>query len=259
MLTGLHLTFCFVSAKSGSAKSSGLSVQSPLNIPLVPPMSSGKLTSPFRVNSVAPIRICDNGGWTDTWFAGHGRIFNIGVYPYVEVQLAVYPAGEREHRIVINAENYGERYALPEGGRSATGEWIRHPLLEAAIEYMHIPKDLAFEATIYSEAPTGMSTGTSAAVSVALIGALDCLTPGRMTAHEVALAAQKIETEMLGQQCGNSGSALLGVWRDQLYRDASLPLCFGLAHPRIQRNLVGAGAAAGAGLPGQLAQFVPGA
>ena len=49
---------------------------------------------PLRIiNSVAPIRICDNGGWTDTWFAGHGRIFNIGVYPYAEVQIEVYPAG----------------------------------------------------------------------------------------------------------------------------------------------------------------------
>jgi hypothetical protein len=27
---------------------------------------------PLRiVNSVAPTHICDNGGWTDTWFAGH--------------------------------------------------------------------------------------------------------------------------------------------------------------------------------------------
>ena len=31
------------------------------------------------VNSVAPIRICDNGGWTDTWFAKYGKIFNIAV------------------------------------------------------------------------------------------------------------------------------------------------------------------------------------
>ena len=56
--------------------------------------------------------------------------------------------------------------------------------------------------TIYSEAPSGASTGTSAAVTVALIGGLDSLTPGRMTPHEVAFAAQRIETEMLGQQCG---------------------------------------------------------
>ncbi len=154
------------------------------------------------INSVAPIRICDNGGWTDTWFAGHGKIFNIGVYPYVEVQIAVHAAGERSERVVINAENYGERYVLPPGGRTINGEWTRHPLLEAAIEYMHLPRELALEVNIYSEAPAGASTGTSAAVSVALIGALDCLTPGRMTPHEVALAAQKIETELLGQQCG---------------------------------------------------------
>lgn len=154
------------------------------------------------INSVAPIRICDNGGWTDTWFAGHGVIFNIGVYPYVEAQLAVYPAGQREHHIVINAENYGQAYVVQPGDHASRGKWGPHPLLEAAIEYMHLPEDLAFEVTIYSEAPTGMSTGTSAAVSVALIGALDYLTPGRMTQHEVALAAQRIETELLGQQCG---------------------------------------------------------
>jgi D-glycero-alpha-D-manno-heptose-7-phosphate kinase len=82
------------------------------------------------------------------------------------------------------------------------GGYGKHPLLEAAVEYMQIPKDLSFEVTIFSEAPAGASTGTSAAVSVALIGALDCLTPGRMTPHEVALAAQHIETNMLGQQCG---------------------------------------------------------
>jgi D-glycero-alpha-D-manno-heptose-7-phosphate kinase len=151
----------------------------------------------FIVNSVAPIRICDNGGWTDTWFAGHGQIFNIGVYPYAEVQIAVYPCDDRENRIVINAENYGVRYAVvPEK------HWDKHPLLEAAIEYMSLPNDLSLEVTIYSEAPAGASTGTSAAVTVALIGGLDMLTSGRMTPHEVASAAHKIETDLLGLQSG---------------------------------------------------------
>jgi D-glycero-alpha-D-manno-heptose-7-phosphate kinase len=150
------------------------------------------------INSVAPIRICDNGGWTDTWFAGHGKVFNIGVYPYAEVQIEVRPADQQEERIVIYAENFGERYAVhPE-----RHGWDRHPLLEAAIERMQVPTNLAFQVTIFSEAPAGASTGTSAAVSVALIGALDCLTPGRMTPHEVALTAQSIETDMLKQQCG---------------------------------------------------------
>jgi len=162
----------------------------------------------FIINSVAPIRICDNGGWTDTWFAEHGKIFNIGVYPYAEVQIAVYnigsvgKTGHLKDHITINAENYGERYTVNTGRRVNNANWDKHPLLEAAIEYMCVPDNLAFEVTIYSEAPSGASTGTSAAVTVALIGALDSLTPGRMSPHEVALAAQKVETELLGQQCG---------------------------------------------------------
>jgi D-glycero-alpha-D-manno-heptose-7-phosphate kinase len=150
------------------------------------------------INAVAPIRICDNGGWTDTWFAGRGRVFNIGVYPYAEVQLEVFPLGALPDRIVIYAENYGERYAIKPDARG----WDRHPLLEAAIELMRVPEDLAFQVTIFSEAPSGASTGTSAAVTVALVGALDTITPGRLTPHEVAYKAQSVETEMLGQHSG---------------------------------------------------------
>ncbi len=149
----------------------------------------------FIINSVAPIRICDNGGWTDTWFAGYGKIFNIGVYPYAEVQIKVFH--NHGAGIIINAENYGERYIV-----TTEKHWDKHPLLEAAIEYMRVPQEYAFEVSIYSEAPSGASTGTSAAVTVALIGALDLLSPGRMTPYEVALAAQRVETELLHQQCG---------------------------------------------------------
>jgi D-glycero-alpha-D-manno-heptose-7-phosphate kinase len=155
--------------------------------------------APIRViNSVAPIRICDNGGWTDTWFAGHGEVFNIGVYPYVEVQIKVYPVDAREHRIVLYAENYGDVYPIvPEHT-----EWERHPLLEAAIDYMRVPDDLALHITVYSEVPAGCSTGTSASITVALLGALDRLSPGSMTPHEIAYAAHRVETEMLHLQSG---------------------------------------------------------
>ena len=107
------------------------------------------------------------------------------------------PREALDGRIIINAENYGDRYVVvPEK------HWDKHPLLEAAIEYMHLPHDLSLEVTIYSEAPGGASTGTSAAVTVALIGALDLLTPGRLTPYEVASAAHRIETDLLGQQSG---------------------------------------------------------
>ena len=155
-------------------------------------------TRPMRViSSVAPIRISDFGGWTDTWFAKHGRVLNIAVYPYAEVQIRVFPRGDRP-QVVIHAENYGEQFTL----ESVGGPYDHHPLLEAALEYMGVPKDLAINVSIFSEAPAGCSTGTSAAVSVALIGALDLLRPGRLTPHEVARSAHRIETELLKQQCG---------------------------------------------------------
>lgn len=151
------------------------------------------------INAVAPIRLCDLGGWTDTWFADTGAVTNISVYPYVEVQIFVY---EQDHgqggRIVIDAENFGDRYVVDPNG----GGYQRHPMLEACIDIMELPDNLSFEVNLYSDAPAGCSTGTSAAASVALIGGLDMLTPGHRAPHELAMLAHRVETEKLGLQCG---------------------------------------------------------
>lgn len=149
------------------------------------------------MNAVAPIRICDNGGWTDTWFAGHGKVFNIGVSPYVEVQASVHPVGALADRVVLNAENYGDRYAFAPGASPG-----RHPLLEATVDHIGVPEDVSVAINVHSDAPAGCSTGTSAAVTVALIAALDALTPGRMTRHEIAAASHRVEVERLGMQSG---------------------------------------------------------
>jgi D-glycero-alpha-D-manno-heptose-7-phosphate kinase len=162
-------------------------------------MNDNARKQPQRIiNSVAPIRICDNGGWTDTWFAKSGKIFNIGVYPYVEVQVEVFRNDAVEQQITVFAENYGQRFVATGTGSS----WDEHPLLQAAIARMKVSTDAALKVSIFSEAPSGASTGTSAAVAVALVGALDRLTQGHLTAHEVAYTAQAIETEMLKLQCG---------------------------------------------------------
>jgi len=150
------------------------------------------------VNSVAPIRICDLGGWTDTWFAEYGKVLNIAVYPYVQCQMFVRKARSRKGSLTIHVENYGDRYTID----PAAIEYSKHPLLEASVDAMEIPRNLNIEVTLYSDAPAGCSTGTSAAVSVALIGALDALTPGRMTPGEVAAKAHEVETKYLKLQCG---------------------------------------------------------
>lgn len=150
------------------------------------------------VNSSAPTRICDNGGWTDTWFAQYGTVFNIAVSPAVEVQLRVYSDSGNSAPFTINALNYNERYSIAQ----PKGTYGKHPLIEAVLDYMPIPEGQALELSIFSEAPAGCSTGTSASVTVAVIGALDCLTPGRLNSYEVAAAAHKVEAELLHRQCG---------------------------------------------------------
>lgn len=149
------------------------------------------------INAAAPIRICDIGGWTDTWFAVHGNILNFAVYPYIEVQLRI-TEKKGEDRVVINLENYGDTYSINPDNLI----YDKHPLIESAIDIMRIPDYLAFHVNIYSPVPPGASTGTSAAVSIALIGALDNLTGGRLTPYEVAAMAHRVETEKLGLQSG---------------------------------------------------------
>jgi len=153
----------------------------------------------LTVRASAPTRMCDNGGWTDTWFAGHGTVFNIAIEPRVHVRIVTHPRDHAAPAVVIDARSFGDHYA-PTG--IDTGEWGRHPLLEATIAEIGVSPDVALEISIESAAPSGASIGTSASACVALVGALDALTPGRMTSAEVARAAWRVETERLGQQSG---------------------------------------------------------
>jgi D-glycero-alpha-D-manno-heptose-7-phosphate kinase len=157
------------------------------------------MVRPLRVvRATAPIRICDNGGWTDTWVARHGKVFNIAVTPSVVAEVAVFARGEREARLIIAAENYGARYAPNLNG----AVWGAHPLLEAAVRTIPPPDDADFEITVRSDAPAGASTGTSAAVVVALLGALDRVCERGLTPYQIAYEAHAVETKALGGESG---------------------------------------------------------
>lgn len=151
------------------------------------------------VRASAPARICDNGGWTDTWFAGHGSVFHIAVEPRVHVELTTFVRSPERAHVVIEAKAFGDRYA-PTG--IATKAWGRHPLLEATIAEVGVPDDLAIEIVIDSDMPHGASTGTSAAACVALVAALDALGPNQRSPLDIARAAWRVETEQLGLQSG---------------------------------------------------------
>jgi len=154
---------------------------------------------PMRlIRSAAPVRICDNGGWTDTWFARRGCVFNIAVEPCVDVELRATPGAVSAARVVIDAANYGDRYVrVPESRR-----WDRHPLIEATLAHVGVPAGLSCEVSIRSAMPPAASLGTSAALVVALAGALSCLADQELDADGAARTAHEIETFVLGQQSG---------------------------------------------------------
>ena len=151
------------------------------------------------VTATAPVRTCDCGGWTDTWFARRGAVFHIAVNPGVRVivRAETAPPGPPAP-VVLVAENYGDRYEFLPGTR----RWGRHALLEAAIESEGVPQGMAIDVSVRSAVPPGAATGTSAAVCVALVGALRALWGKRADAGDVARAAHAVETGRLGHQSG---------------------------------------------------------
>jgi D-glycero-alpha-D-manno-heptose-7-phosphate kinase len=151
------------------------------------------------IHAIAPIRINDIGGWTDTWFSKEGRVLNTAVFPLVEVRIKVQENREKiDQRVLVRLENYGEALWInPE-----KPAYDHHPLIQGTFNSIVIPKDIMLHVTLYSHVPAGSSTGTSASVCVALLGALDSLATGNHTVYEIAYLAHRVETEKLKLQCG---------------------------------------------------------
>ena len=157
------------------------------------------------IEASAPVRICDNGGWTDTWFGGPGRVLNIAVTPGIEVSIR--PAVGRD-LVVLDVQTFADRYSVVPMARRVA----RHPLLEAAIDALPPPRGLTVEVSVRSGVPAGCGTGTSAAVAVALLGGLAALRGEQRSRRDIAYAAHRLEVDVLGVQSGiqDQLSAALG-------------------------------------------------
>jgi D-glycero-alpha-D-manno-heptose-7-phosphate kinase len=147
------------------------------------------------IEASAPVRICDNGGWTDTWFGGPGRVLTIAVTPGVEVSIRT-TAGPDP--VVLDVETYGDRYPVVPGASRVA----RHPLVEAAVDAFPPPGDRSVEVSVRCAVPAGCGTGTSAAVAVALLGGLAALRSEQPSARDVAYAAHQLEVGILGGESG---------------------------------------------------------
>lgn len=158
------------------------------------------------VYSRAPVRICDVGGWTDTWFYKHGAVFNISVdlYSYIRI------VENNTNSINIISENLDLNQKIKDYRQIEYNGTL--DLLKAAVKRMEIRSGLDIFAR--SDAPPGCGTGTSASIAVALIGALSKFTEKYMSPYQIAELSHKLETEELELESGvqdQFGAAFGGI------------------------------------------------
>ncbi len=144
--------------------------------------------------SRAPVRICDIGGWTDTWYCPNGAVFNLCVdlYSYVRI------VPSSNNSITIISENLNLQTEINNLNKIEYDGNL--DLLKSAVKRMRIKKG----ASIYvrTDAPPGCGTGTSASVAVALIAALAKFSEKNLIPEEIASLAHKLEVEELKLESG---------------------------------------------------------
>jgi D-glycero-alpha-D-manno-heptose-7-phosphate kinase len=152
-----------------------------------------------------PVRICDNGGWTDTWFGGPGRVLNIAVRPGVDATLH---AVDEPGQVLVDVDECDGAYVVVPGAPRVA----RSHVVEAAIDMLPPPADLGLAITIRSAVPAGCGAGTSASVAVALLAGLSAVRQEQRSPREVAYLAHQLEVDVLGRQSGiqDQLSAALG-------------------------------------------------
>ncbi len=141
----------------------------------------------------APVRTADVGGWTDTWFAVRGTVTNVAVEPGVEVTVRAIDLPADHARIVADGQGFDAVVDLRDPQAAAD------PFLAMAVAAA--TPALPVEIRLRCFVPPGSGLGTSAAVSVAVIGAVWAFDGRVVDRVALASAAHGVETS-LGLQSG---------------------------------------------------------
>ncbi len=153
-------------------------------------------------------RICDTGNWTDTDYtkdeSGYVTSFGIDLRTHV----SLIPKDGSEVKII--SENLETQTTIKDFRQIEYKGTL--DLLVAAVKVMDINQ--GFTARIRADAPPGCGVGTSAAVAVALLGALHGFMGKEIDRAQIAAMAQRLETEELGLLCGvqDQYAAAFGGW-----------------------------------------------
>ncbi len=192
------------------------------------------------VRARAPVRIDFAGGWTDVArFAQEtpGAVVNaaISIYSYASIEKNDAGDGVRIH--ATDFDLYIEASDIRRLEYDGNAD-----LVKAALKHLGVPGGI--EVTTRSDAPPGSGLGTSAAMGVALIGALSTFARRPLLPHEVAEMASEIERKELGILGGKQDqyASALGGWQSMEFfgetvRAAPLRLDPGTAF-QLQKHLV---------------------
>jgi D-glycero-alpha-D-manno-heptose-7-phosphate kinase len=144
------------------------------------------------IRSRAPVRIDFAGGWTDVPpFADRegGAVVNIAINRYTYVSLRERPEGG----VRLRSDDYDALVEAPSVDALAYDGRLDLP--KSALKRLRVARGV--ELATRADAPPGSGLGTSAAMGVALIGAIDAFQGGQMPAAERAALAVELEIEEL--------------------------------------------------------------
>ena len=142
----------------------------------------------------APVRNADLGGWRDTRLFSSGKVLNMAVRLYTYVSLVPI----KDDGVYIESHDIGD------------SEYVRNVrdmeyagalgLLKAAVSSSGAVG--GFKVIVRSEAPPASGLGSSAALAVSMLGAIYRYQGKTFLPHQIASAAQRIETNLLNLECG---------------------------------------------------------
>lgn len=147
-----------------------------------------------RVRVDVPVRVCDVGGWTDTWFAGHGRVCSLAVEPGITVEAQV-GTGSATGPVSITLVDFDLTFTVG-------AEPAEHRLLAEAVRESGATDGADVALTVRSAVPPASSLGTSGAVCVGVVAALDGLRGELRPPASLASAAHRAEAGRLGRESG---------------------------------------------------------
>lgn len=153
------------------------------------PLSEG----PRSVTVSAPVRTADVGGWTDTWFAVRGTVTNVAVEPGVEVTVRAIDLPVDHARVIVDDLGF-DAIVDARDPQAATDPFLA---MAVAAAMPAQPVEIRLRCFV----PPGSGLGTSAAVSVAVIGAVWSFEDRVVDPVVLASAAHGVETS-LGLQSG---------------------------------------------------------